>query len=101
MENLSKFSVPFKHDFSYGAVKRTAWINRVVKGGDGVPSWIKLMCVVSMVPADPSAAVVAPGWLCLSWEVVHPFAWVCARSGFWNACGADGKLPGRCCAAFL
>jgi len=54
-----------------------------------------------MVPANPFAAVVAPGWLCLSWEVVHLFAWVCARSGFWNACGADGKLPGRCCAAFL
>jgi len=44
-----------------------------------------------MVPAGRSAAVVSPGWLCLRWEAVHPFAWFCARKGFWNACGADGK----------
>ena len=70
--------------------------------GDGVPSWIKLMCVVSMVPAGRSAAVVLPGWLCLRWGVVRPFAWFRARSDFLDASGAEaGKLPGRCCAAFL
>jgi len=70
-------------------------------GGGGVgPSWIKLMYVVSMVPAHRSAAIVLPGWLCLRWEAVRPFAWFCARSGVcWDAFGADGRLPGRCCAA--
>jgi len=67
--------------------------------GDGGPPGIRLMYVVLLVPADPSVAVVSPGWLCLNWEVVRPFAWFCARSGFWDACGADGKMPGRCCAA--
>ena len=28
------------------------------------------MYVVSMVPADRSAAIVSPGWLCLCWEAV-------------------------------
>jgi len=42
-------------------------------GGGGVsPSWIKLMCDVSMVLADRSAAVVSPGWLFLRWEAVRP-----------------------------
>ena len=44
-------------------------------------------------------AVVSPGWLCLRWGVIRPFAWFCARSGLLDACGAVGKLPGRSCAA--
>ena len=83
------------------SVDMVAWGVEFHGGGDGGPSWIKLMYIVSMVPAGRSAAVVSPGWLCLSREVVHPFGWICARSGFLDACGADDKLPGRCCAAFL
>jgi len=72
-------------------------------GGGGVsPSWIKLMCELSMVPADRSAAVVSPGWLFLRCEAMRlGFVWFCARGDFgWDASGAGaGKLPGRCCAA--
>jgi len=81
------------------SVGMDAWGVEFHGDGDGGPSWIKLMHVVSMVPAGRSVAVVSPGWFCLRWEVVGPFVCFCARSGFWDACGADGWLPGRCCAA--
>jgi len=83
------------------SVGMASWVVRSRGDGDGGPPGIRLVHVVLLVPADPSIAIVAPGWRCLSWEGVHPFGRVCVRSGFWNACGADGLLPGRFCAAFL
>jgi len=80
----------------------TAWGVQFHGGGGVSPSWIKLMCVVSMVPAGRFAAVVSPGWLCLRWEAVRSFPWFCGRSSFcWDAFGADDKLPGRYCAASM
>jgi len=73
--------------------------------GDGgvSPSWIELVCDVSMVPVSQSAAVESPGWLFLRWEAVRTFARFCARGDFcWDAFGAEAnKLLGRCCAAIL
>jgi len=80
----------------------TAWTVEFHGGGGASPSWITLMCDVSMVPAVRSAAVVSPGWLFLRWEAGRPgFACFCARGDFcWDASGAEaGKLPGRCCTA--
>jgi len=82
------------------SVGMASWGVEFHGGGDGGPSWIKLMYVVSMVLAGRFAAVVSPGWLCLRWEVVRPCAWFCGRCGCCgDAFGADGKLPGRCFAA--
>jgi len=78
-----------------------SWVVGLNGDGDAGPPGIRLVYGVLLVPADPSAAVVAPGWLFLSWRVKHPFAWVCASGSVWNASGADGLLPGRFCAAFL
>jgi len=60
-----------------------------------------ILHVVPLIPADPSAAVGAPGWFCLGWGVIFSFATVCAHRSGWNACDADGRWPGRCCASFL
>ena len=60
--------------------------------GDGgvSPSWIELVCDVSMVPVGRSAAVESPGWLFLRWEAVRLFARFCACGGFcWDAFGAE------------
>ena len=71
----------------------TAWGVEFHSGGDGGPS---------VVDQADVCCVHGSGWLfcrsCIAGLVVRPFAWFCARSGFWDACGADGKLPGRCCA---
>ena len=45
----------------YYSVDMAAWGVEFHGGGGVGPSWIKLMCVVSMVPADCSSAVVSPG----------------------------------------
>ena len=84
------------------SVGMVAWGVEFHGGGGVSPSWIKLMCELSMVPADRSAAVVSPGWLFLRWEAMRPgFDWFGARGDCgWDASGAEtGKLPGRCCAA--
>jgi len=43
------------------SVGMAVWSVEFHGGGDGGPSWIKLMYVVSMVPVGRSAAVVSPG----------------------------------------
>jgi len=42
------------------------WVVELNGDGDGGPPGIRLMHVVLLVPASPSAAVVAPGWVCMS-----------------------------------
>jgi len=77
-----------------------AWGIEFHGGVDVSPSWIELVFDVSMVPAGRAAAGESSGWRYLRWEAVHPFAWFCARGGCGgDALGADGRLPGRCCAA--
>jgi len=50
------------------------WVLELNGDGDGGPPGIRLVHVVLLIPADPSAAVVAPGWFGLSWGVKCPFA---------------------------
>mmetsp|Transcript_26000 Transcript_26000/g.38204 ORF Transcript_26000/g.38204 Transcript_26000/m.38204 type:complete len:166 (-) Transcript_26000:274-771(-) len=77
------------------------WVVEHNGDGNGGPPGIRLVHVVLLVPAGPSAAVVAPEWVCMSRGAKYSFAAVFARGSCWNACDADGRWPGRCCASFL
>ena len=92
---------PFVAGAAWCRVGMASWVTRSRSDGDGGPPGIRLVYDVLLVPADPSITIVVAGWICLSLEDVHHFAGICARSGCWNACGADGWWPGRFCAAFL
>ena len=59
--------------------------------------------LVYNVPLDPATIVAvggAPAKCRVGWEVMPPFAALCAREGCWNICGAACSKLGRC-AMFL